>query len=348
MLLAVLILFALSAPFMSSTSALYKASTSSPIPAATVYLAPNRIQGTNGTIVSIAADITDVTGLFGWSIGLVWSNTTAVECTGVQNGSLLDPYGVGTYVFEPGAIDNTAGIASVYTWSLYSTDTPPTITGSGGLVIFSFKMLATGYSDVHINSMFMINESSDTIPQNIVDYTTIVRGGNQYQVRLQGNPIDSYVGAAGAGAAGFSGMRVTSPTEHPAYAGNMTFLINGTSDDVSSFAYFNATIPNVLMNSTSPATWIVDLNGVPQSGVLVSTGTQNTTISLSTSSDSDFAYSSYASGTVSSTITILSTYVAVPEFASTFSMVLLAALLVFAAFTAALITTKSRSRKQQG
>jgi hypothetical protein len=148
---------------------------------------------------------------------------------------------------------------------------------------------------------------------------------------------------------GFGAMSVTNTIQTIkgiSYTGNMTFEMNGTSDDCGPFAYFNATIPNALMNCTSSSNWVVELDGTSQTGVSVTSGAQNTTISLSTNSDPSFVYSTYASGKVTLTINILSNTIAfVPEFASTFSAILLATLLVLVAFATALFTVRSRSRK---
>jgi hypothetical protein len=273
--------------------------------------------------------------MMGYQVGLIWSNTSVASCTKVQNGSMLNQIPDTDYAEAAGSINNAKGSIVPYAWS---ADSPYTMNGSGGMVIFTFHMLLTGYSDVHLNGVILITRSVTTIPFNTVDYFTTVVGGVQYLTRLQGNPINTK--AQG----GFSAMSVTSPSSVAGRAGNMTFKINGTSTGAGTFAYFNATIPNKLMNCTSAADWMVELGGSLQSGVLVSTGTQNTTISLSSTSDPSFAYSS----TLTLKINILSDNTIVPEFASTFSSMLSATLLVLATFAAALFIVTSRSRKQKG
>jgi len=339
MLVTILILFAFSAPFMSSASALYPAATST-IPTTTVFLTPSRINGTTvGQTINVTAEITGATDLFAWQVGLIWSNTTVAECTAVTNGSILNPIPSGESYEIPGTTDNTNGIVTAYGWSLFY---PYNINGSGAMVKFTFKIKAIGFSDVHINNMIPVDINSNVIPCNLIDYFTAVRGGQQYIVRLQGNPMES------AGLAGFGAMSVTSPSNKVGYEGNMTFEINGTSDDVSSFAYFNATFPNMLMNCSSPDNWIVELGGVVQSGVLVKTGAQSTTVSLSTTSDSSFVYYPFSSGKITLMINILSNSAAVPELASTFSSALLAIVLMLATLAAALFIVTSRSRKPKG
>jgi hypothetical protein len=341
MLLTVLILFVLSAPFTVSTSALHQATSASPIPTTTMYLNPYRINGTAGDNINITAEISDANQMDGYQVGLIWSNPAVAQCTGFTFGNIVNQLPTGEYIEIAPSVNNTAGLVAAGAADAYY---PYTMNGSGSMFIFTFHMLETGYSDVHLNDMFLTYLNASVIPCNTIDYYTVVRGGHQYIVRLQGNPTEP------PGTGGFGAMSVSSPSGHTGYAGNMTFEINGTSDDLpppGTFAYFNATIPNELMNCTSPSDWIVILDGSEQSGVLVNTGAQNTTISLSTTSDPSFYYSLYSSGLVTLTINILSNNSAVPEFASTFSSVLLATSLVLAAFVAALFTIKSRSRKQK-
>jgi len=335
---AVLILFAISVPFMSSASATYKPSVNT-IPPTTVFLSPSRIEGTAGQNITIYAEITDVNLMMGYQLGLVWSNTAVAQCTKVTNGSIVNQLPSDQFTIVPAKINNTIGLIKPFGASAYS---PYTMNGSGGLVAFTFHIIQTGYSDVHINNMFLIDPSVFTIPCNTVDYFTTVAGGQQYITRLQGNPLDS------SGQAGFGAMSVEKDIQTInsfSYQGNMTFKINGTSDDCGTFAYFNVTIPNDLMNCTNQDYWIVEVDGVIQSGVLVNLGSQNATISLGTDSDPSFVYTPHFGGTRTHTIQIFSNNTAVPEFASTFSSMLLATLLLLVAFATGLFSIAARSRK---
>jgi outer membrane protein assembly factor BamB len=304
---AILILFALGIPFISSTSAI-KAGASS-IPSTTVFLTPYRIDGTAGQNITVYANITDVTGLLAYQIGLIWSNTTAVECTSVTNGSILNSVPADHSVEIIGTINNTLGKILPYAWS--GLGSQYNMNGSGTLAMFTFKMLQTGQADVHVNDMILAYKDGVTvIPCNTVDYFTAVRGGKQYVIRIEGNPMESSSPYGGFGAESVTELSPPKSINGITYQGNVIFQINGTSDDCGPFAYFNATIPNNLMNCTNPDNWIVEFDGVAQTGVLVSTGTENTTISLSTNSDPSFAYSSYSSGKRTLTIEILSNNIA--------------------------------------
>jgi hypothetical protein len=283
--------------FIPLVSAIHEAQL---IPSTTVFLTPYRIDGTAGQNVIVYANITNVSGLSGYQIGLIWSNTTSVECTSVTPGSISNSIG-SNFLWIPGKINNTLGKIT-FPYFGVATDNN-TMHGNGTLAMFTFHMLQTGYADVHLNGMFMLDVNGDAIPFNTVDYFMAVRGGKQYFVRLEGNPVESsfYGGFGAESVAEFIPPKSINGT---GYRGEMTFEVNGTANDVGPFAYFNATIPNSLMNCTSKDNWIVELGGVPQSGVLVSAGTQNTTISLV------FSYQSSSNGELTQTIEILSNYIA--------------------------------------
>jgi hypothetical protein len=273
------------------------------LPSTTVFLTPYRINGTAGQTVTIYANITNVTGLLDYQIGLIWSNTTVVECTSVTGGTILNNI-AGHSTETIGTINNTLGkITSPYEWA--GAGSQYNMNGSGTLAVFTFKMLQTGYSDVHVNNMILYYKHEVTIiPFNTVDYFTAARGGKQYAVRIEGNPVEASSNYGGFGAESVTELSPPESINGTAYLGNMTLDVNGTADGVGPFAYFNATIPNNLMNCTNKENWIVEVGGAPQSEVLVSLGAQNTTISLI------FSYPNSSSGGLTQTIEILSNYVA--------------------------------------
>jgi hypothetical protein len=278
----------------------------STIPTTTVFLTPHRINGTVGQNVTVYANITDVTGLFAYQIGLIWSNTTAVECTSVTNGSILNSIPADHSLEAVGTINNTLGkITSPYFWA--GKGSQYNMNGSGTLAVFTFKMLQTGYADVHVNDVILgYKDGATFIPFNTEDYFTAVRGGKQYVVRIEGNPVEISSFFGGFGAESITELSPPKSIDGATYLGNMTFDVNGTADGVGPFAYFNATIPNNLMNCSSKDNWIVELGGVPQTQVLVSLSTQNTTISLT------FSYTNSSSGKLTQTIEILSNYIGAP------------------------------------
>lgn len=345
--MAILVLFALSAPFMSSASAFYH-TTSSPY-TSDVFLTPSRISSTTGTgTVTVYANVTNVVDMDTFQLGLDWSNTTVAQCTSVAIGNIFNSFSPSDVIGISGSINNTAGIISYYSWSLIGT---LAYNGSGTLAVFTFTIENKGYADLHIDGLFLETVQSTFLPTNLVDYFTVVRGGQQYVCEVQGNPEQS--ASIPPYNAGFYEENVTqmSPTKEDGVSGligNMTFGINGTSVDISAFGYLNVTIPNNLMNcSGNNADWIVVLNNGTgpqiQSARTVSQGASTTTISLSNEN-----FYPPGNGLYGTTIVnIYSTNIAVPEFASTYSAVLLATLLTLATLAAALFIKIAPRRKQK-
>ena len=275
---------ALDVQFMSSALAIYEQSSSS-LPSTAVFLTPFRINGTTvGQTITVYANVTNVAKLDVFQIGLAWSNTTVVQCASVVIGNIFSSIPPSDIITIPGSINNTHGIVTPYVWGVALLN----VTGSGTLAMFNFKVTHTGYSDVHIIGMVLISINGNVIPCNTVDYFTAVQGGNQYIVKIQGNPSQS--DAMPPDNAGFyeesvARMKPTTLGGVSGLVGNMTFAINGTSMDNGAFGYFNVTIPNNLMNcSGNNADWIVELNTgagpVLQPTRTVSSGIGTTTISL--------------------------------------------------------------------
>ena len=272
--------------FMSYASAFYDPAENS-LPATSVFLTPSRINGTiAGQTITVCANVTNVTGLFCFQIGVTWSNTTVAKCTSVALGNVFSSFPPSEIISISGSINNTNGIIIPYLWSLIDGHT---VTGSGTLAVFTFKVTHAGYSDVHFISMTLINVDANVIPCNIVDYFTVVRGDNQYIVKIQGNPSES--SSVPPDNAGFykESINQMSPAKTIGgvtnLIGNLTFAINGTSADNGPWGYFNVTIPNDLMNcSGNNDDWIVALNDGTgpqlQSARTVSQGATITTISL--------------------------------------------------------------------
>jgi hypothetical protein len=309
-------------------------------------MTPSRINGTTvGETISVIANVTDVTALDTIETGITWSNTTVAQCTDVTYGSFFGSIGASNIIGLSGTIDNTHGVVTPYSWAMIGDYF---VSGSGAIFNFTFTIEHVGYSDVHFSGLWLENTSSDIIPINFVDYSTIVRGGQQYIVKFQGNPTQS--SAVPPDNSGFYEENVTSMSPKTIggvadLVGNMTFAINGSAADNGPFGYFNVTIPNNLMNcSGNNDNWVVELNNGTgpklQGQRTVSSSTGTTTISL--------AGNYYPSGFYATIIVnIYGTSIAVPEFASTFSSTLLATVLVLATLVAALFIVITRSRKRK-
>lgn len=258
-LLAALVLLMISIPFLTTTSALYV----DQLPGPTVYMDPFRIQGNTGDDVVVYMRIADVLNsggdkdgpLFTFQAGLKWDNTTAVSCSAVEDGGFLGSNG-GTPISFPGSIDNVNGIVTPYGYFL--TDTTKAAFGNGALIKFTFHMLATGYSDVHITDFIPMTIDGVTEMQvKTIDYFTAAVAGGHYVVKVVGN-------AEGTDAR-FSGHSVTeinTVINSVTYKGNLTFTI--TSPDAFSQSwqgFVNVTIPKAMMDCAVSSHWLLYLNG---------------------------------------------------------------------------------------
>jgi len=322
---AIMILFVLGAPLMSSAHAIYYSASS--IPPTTVFLSPYRVNGTQGETVTVNLNVSDITNFLTGQAGLIWTNTAAVNCTNIAMGSFMTP--VSKTSFIEGGINETTGFVQASLFSFLGNSNAKN--GSGAFLTFTFYMIQTGYSDLYINDMFLTAKGGVTlIPVNTIDYFTVVRAGKQYPVEIMGNPSWSNTNFGGYynGSVTAVSQKIGSTT----YAGQLSFNINSTADDFGSFAYFNVTIPNKLMNCSNPDEWQIELNGGSAvAPTEVTVGATTTTISLV------FSYTE-----APQTAEIFSTSIAVPEFSNVF----FATLLILATFIMVLFgTVWSRKRK---
>jgi hypothetical protein len=323
-LLATLILMLLSVPFLPKALA-YSAAA---LPASSVYFDPFRVEGNMGDTITVNLKISGITELYLFQAGLKWTNTTAVECTGVAEGGFLSNDGVDSVLAFPGTIDNTNGVIVPYGWSLL--DTLQAKSGDGNLVTFTFHMLADGYSDIHLWEYSPLwTDGITEIATQTIDYFTAVMDGGQYIVEIVGNPMGSGVDN------GFSNHVVSmiDITKGPdTYHGEISFAITapgGANGDP--FAFFNVTIPKALMSCPTIDQWWALLDGGEQAGRIVAENSTHATVSL------EFAYSSNPIAVQIRSIDI------VPEFSSIF----FATLLVLATFAAALFGKTAWSHKRK-
>ena len=294
MLSTILILFAISLPFMTSASAIYMPYA---IPTASVFLSPPRISGTSGTTVTVNLNISNILGLSTFGAGLTFNHHTA-QCTGVTQGTFMSQNGKYPTLFLAGYIDNNLGNVGQSAEAEWLTTT---VNGSGTLISFQFKMNGTGtsYSDLHIIYFEAIAYDSSLIPCKTIDYFTTSLGRI---VQIVGNP------QGGTGRNPYPGFNyqsfatINQVIGSNTYHGNMSFVIS-SPDFPGSAGFFSVTIPNALMNCTSPDQWYVTLNGVVQALRSILTNSTYTVVSL------DFTYSS---STIEA-IQILSTNAAGPR-----------------------------------
>ena len=86
--------------------------------------------GSTFTVEVWAYDINTQDSMMGYQIGFFF-NKDVLQVLSVTNGSALNPYVEGVdYTYIAGQIFNNNGSVSVYTWAIYSTATPPSISGN--------------------------------------------------------------------------------------------------------------------------------------------------------------------------------------------------------------------------
>jgi len=122
-----------------------------------------------------------------WSVGFYY-NPTVLQVVSITNGSAFDPWTSLTALYIPGSFNNTAGIANVYSWSVYSTSVP-------------WGILAPNkWSDL-LHVTFEINPALTTaevipiagIPQQMMGFSTSISSPAQLLfVDQQSNDITPY------------------------------------------------------------------------------------------------------------------------------------------------------------
>lgn len=296
------------------------------LPTTSVTMNPYRLEGTAGQTVAVDLKINSVLNLFAFQVGVSFNAAVCnITNSGVTEGGFLSNSGSDSLLAFPGSVNNTAGVVKPYGWTLL--DPALNKNGSGTLVHFAFKMKQTGFSDLHILGLKLVDKDGATqIPTATWDYSTIVTqpSGNQYVVRVIGNPYSgqSKVPYSGYSTYGFDNDVHTIGAD--TFNGELNFTVVSYGlgpSPYNYFAYFNATIPDTLMNGTIPGGWALIMNNVQQSTQKVVDNGTCTTMSF------EFTYNQ-----LPQLFSIYSTN-AVPEF----PMVFLATLLVIATFAAAIL-----------
>ncbi len=231
--------------------------TASPTPnsTTTVYLDPPTINGTAigvGNTITVNINIRGAPNVYGWQAGLTF-NATILNCTGFSEGEFLSDVG-DTYWF-PEAINNTAGVIDAHGSMLLGEITA---SGDGRLAYLTFKVKATGISDLHLRDVVLadwVKVDTDwekvVIPFNIVDVYTAVVDTTHYKVVTVSNSTDQdalydsglYDHAFNSTLKEVS-FKVTGP--HPAFS--------------------NVTIPKTLLSPPElPYVWGVIIDGISMS-----------------------------------------------------------------------------------
>jgi len=232
-----------------------KAQSSAP----TVYIDPPTIVGEADeefTATILAKDFTD---LFTWGLGLTW-NPAVLECTEFRfwvtlAHDVFDDLAPGRLQLGiPGTIDNVAGEITLTSQSL----TDKTLGGVNGvpgvsykLMEVDFKVKVSGFSDLHLKYVSLLNRESKHPSINIIDVFTAWE--EDYAVKI----LTNSTGISGTDIFG----HLLTPEEK-----QISFNMSSVSERDSTLAttgFCNVTIPNNLIWVDDESDWVVMVNDNP-------------------------------------------------------------------------------------
>jgi hypothetical protein len=235
-------------------------------PAAIVYLDPPAINGTAiGQKFNVSILISNANNIYAWQAGLTF-NASLLNCTGFFEGEFLKS--VSQTIFVTGTINNTAGmVRPPYACTL---EGDYVASGNGRLAYATFKVKATGVSNIQLSDPEVLAYNLNVVPINIVDVYTVIVGTTSHTVVMVSN---------------LTGSGVEYPTRFYDHAFNPTlnetsFKTAGPSKIIPNIpkvsgSFCNVTIPKALLPAPEPPrVWAVLINGIPVSTEEV---TENTT-----------------------------------------------------------------------
>jgi len=131
-----------------------------------------------------------------WQAGLIF-NLSLLECMGFYEGNFLSS--VGSTMWVPGTIDNTAGLVTAHSCMFYGETKA---SGNGTLGYLTFKVIALGVSDLHLRDTKVVKMEGMVIVEvaiNIIDVYTVVVGATAHKVVT----VSDSTGLIGATHSGF-------------------------------------------------------------------------------------------------------------------------------------------------
>ena len=223
----------------------------------TVYLDPPTINGTvpdqNFTVDLKISDAVDING---WQAGLLF-NATLLECTGFEEGTLLQ--NAGPTLWSNQTVNNTLGVIIAHS-CFFLGDYK--VSGSGQLAYLTFRVKALGVSDLHLRDVTLVDYyTADETSANIIDVHTVVEVTPPQTVVIESNST----GTAGGVPSGLSDHFFSNETKE------ISFNITGPHPGFSSVA-----IPKNLLSVDDLDDWTVIIDGT-QLSTAQRTVTENTT-----------------------------------------------------------------------
>ena len=128
-----------------------------------VSLNPPSISGQSlgiGGTFTVTASISDVTDLWGWSIGLSW-NPSILQMMSFSEGSFLASAGQTSLTASP--IDNTDGVISNINDVLTLQNS---VSGSGDLVSFTFQIVGYGSTPIDLTNVELLGPATSSTSLN--------------------------------------------------------------------------------------------------------------------------------------------------------------------------------------
>ena len=217
-------------------------------PRTTIYLDPSTIDGAAlgvDNTLTINLSISDARNITGWQAGMLF-NASVLECTGYSEGDFLKD--VGDTLWLPGTIDNTLGVISIYACTFLGSYN---VSGSGHLANLTFRVKASGVSDLHLRNVDVTDVTLLPVSFDIIDVYTVIVDATHYNV---GTVSDS-TGKSGAYNSGFY--------NHAFNSSNKEISFNVTTPKTSSFS--NVSVPKSLLSVDNLDDWTVIMDGTPLS-----------------------------------------------------------------------------------
>jgi len=147
----------------------------------TVYADPHTIMDkVIGETVTVDINVSDVNDLYGWQAGMTF-NPNVLSCTGYYEGEFLKRIGEPTFwLLQTPPWDNTKGI--VYFPGCCLLGAAWGVSGSGQLGYLTFEVVGTGFSDLHLIDVILVNSNEQEIQHEVLDFFTVSEGGVDYSV----------------------------------------------------------------------------------------------------------------------------------------------------------------------
>ena len=216
-----------------------------------------------GNTTTVNIKIQDAFEVSQWQAGLIF-NLSLLECMGFYEGNFLSS--VGSTMWVPGTIDNTAGLVTAHSCMFYGETKA---SGNGTLGYLTFKVIALGVSDLHLRDTKVVKMEGMVIVEvaiNIIDVYTVVVGATAHKVVT----VSDSTGLIGATHSGFYDHAFNLALEE------VSFKVTGPRPGFS-----NVSIPTELLKPKNESYgWavIIDGNRLSTTEPIVTENTTHTSI----------------------------------------------------------------------